>query len=256
MSESSTTTATTGSMNTTMGQEGTTQGREVRRVQIRNVIQDQRYQIRAKLNQGMVKRYASAYKNGGSLPPVQVAQVGDALILVDGWHRLAALTEIGESTAEAKVIPATERAALWLAAQANLKHGLALTSKEIRQAFRAYIKARQHIKGKGGLKSYRDIASDLGGVRSHVAIWGWMIKDFPKVAEQMQEENMPKGDGGLKNTDPEASFWAITQHHLDKARAAFNGVNGPEARGRVIHKVEAMLEEMKRGHFTPYEPDF
>jgi len=244
------------SNSTTLAQEGTTGSREVRRVQIKNVIRDQRYQVRAKISQEIVGRYASIYKAGGALPLVQVARVGEALILVDGWHRLAALEWIEATTVEVEVITATEQAALWLAAQANLKHGLPLKSKEIRRAFKAYIKARQHRDGKGGLKSYRDIASDLGNVRSHVTIRAWMIEDFPRIAEQMREENMPQGEGGLKHQDPEASFRVITLSNLQKARAAFNGVSDPETRGEVIHEVEAMLEEMKRGNFTPYEPDF
>lgn len=241
---------------TTLGQEGTTGGREVRRVQIKNVIQDQRYQVRAKVSQEIVNRYASVYKAGGTLPLIQVARVGEALILVDGWHRLAALMEIGETITEVEVFPATEQAALWLAAQANLKHGLPLKSKEIRRAFKAYIKARQHRDSKGGLKSYRQIATDLGGLRSYVTIRAWMIKDFPRIAEQMRDEGMPLGDGGLKGTSPEASFRVITLSTLHKVRAAFNGVSDPETRGEVIHEVEVMLEEMKRGNFTPYEPDF
>lgn len=64
-----------------------------------------------------------------------------------------------------------------MAASANLTHGPPLKSSEVRAAFRVYIQTKQHRKGKGRLKSFREMAQELG--RSHNTIRNWMTEDFP-----------------------------------------------------------------------------
>jgi hypothetical protein len=119
------------------------------------------------------------------MPPIKVALIEDARVVVDGWHRLAALEKIGRYEVEGEIVKATAREALWLAAQANLEHGLPLKSPEIRAAFRAYIRAQQHRGPRGNLKSYRQIAQELGGVRRYTTIRNWMKKDFRKIFDAM-----------------------------------------------------------------------
>jgi hypothetical protein len=227
---------------------------EATTVRIADLLRGERYQIRAKLDPGTVARYANGYAAGAGLPPVTVAQVGKALVLVDGWHRVAALERLGRGEVGAVVIPATDREARWLAAHANLTHGLPLKNKEIREVFRAYIRARQHLDGRGGTKSYRVIAQDLGGVKAYTTIRNWMQKDFREIAKRMEGDERFTGDGGPGGPGPSAVFTATAGQHLDNALAAFRGIEDPVERGQIIEQMERALEEMKEGGYS--RPDF
>jgi hypothetical protein len=147
---------------------------EPRVLRLEQIVLDDRFQFRP-LDRGTVKKYASAYRADVTMPPVKVADLKGALILTDGWHRVAARESLGEQRVEAIVVPASsEKEVRWLAAQANLEHGLPLKPKQYREVFRAYIKARRHRNENGSFKSYRDIATELGGARGHTTIRNWM----------------------------------------------------------------------------------
>lgn len=104
------------------------------------------------------------------------------LYLVDGWHRVAAAIRRGEQIIDAVITDGTLREARWLAASANLTHGLPLTRAEKRRAFNAYVETGQHRDG-ARYKSYGDIWRELAGIaRTHSTIRNWMREDHPKVA--------------------------------------------------------------------------
>lgn len=228
-----------------------------RTVKIAALIREDKYQIRERLDQGAVARYANAYRNGVQLPPVQVAQVGKALILVDGFHRVAALVRLGLSTVEAVITPTEVRKALWLAAQANLTHGVALTTKERRAAFRAYIRAGQHKDERGGFKSYRTIAEELGFM-SLGGVHRRMQLDFPKLAAKMSGNENWQGLGAPdeEKPDPQRVMAGLAWGHLTDARAALEGFTDPAARGEFIFRLEGLLTELRAGEFQPFTEDF
>jgi hypothetical protein len=229
-----------------------------RTVKISALIRGDKYQIRERLDQRVVGRYFNSYRNGAQLPPVQVAQVGKgALILFDGHHRVAALERLGQTTVEALIIHTEERKARWLAAQANLTHGVQLTAKERRAAFKAYIRAGQHKDGKDGYKSYRAIAEELGFM-SLGGVHRRMGLDFPKLAAKMGGNENWKGQGAPDEDkpDPQRVLAGLAWGHLTDARAALEGFTDPDARGEFISKLEEMLKELLAGEYHPYAPDF
>lgn len=219
-------------------------------IRITDIVQNEALQVRNRVDQGTVKRYASVYACGNKMPPVQVAVVNDAYVLTDGWHRLAALEQLGRTDVEAEVIPAKERDLAWLAAKANLAHGLPLKAKEYREVFRAFISSRQHLLENNELKSYREIAQELGGQRHYSTIRNWMMKDFPKIASRMagQIEDAPGGSIEVEGD----GFEGTAQTALEKAFAAFKAVGDPEARGRLIAFAERQIEDMKA--YSPWTP--
>jgi hypothetical protein len=155
----------------------------VRTVAIADLVCDEAMQVRVKLDEATIKGYAAKYRAGVDMAPIKVAVVEGVPLLVDDWHRLAALKSNGSTTAQAIVIEGVTRAdAEWMAAQANVTHGLPLKPKEVRNVFRAYIRARKHLKGRGKTKSYRDIAEELGTGTSFNTVNRWMKKDFPDIA--------------------------------------------------------------------------
>jgi ParB-like chromosome segregation protein Spo0J len=73
-------------------------------VLISTLLRDPRFQVRKKLDAHTVSRYASAFSSGRPMPPIKVARIEGALVVVDGWHRLAALERIGRHEVEAEIM--------------------------------------------------------------------------------------------------------------------------------------------------------
>lgn len=214
-------------------------------VQITELLRDRRFQVRSKIDPGTVNRYLAVYKSENQMPPIKVAKVNGTPVLVDGWHRVTALHQLGQDTVEAEVVEASEREAQWLAAQANLTHGLPLKPKEVREVFRAYIRARKHRVKPGEIKSYRTMAQELGGLVSHNSLRNWTQQDFPKLYRQMGGDD-GKHSGGLEVTEGE-SFEDQARSNLQQAVAAARAVTSEKARGELVAEAERALEEIKKG---------
>jgi ParB-like chromosome segregation protein Spo0J len=216
---------------------------------------DESLQVRRKLNATAIAKYASIYKSGGSMTPVRVARIkgGGPLMLVDGWHRIAALKSLGRGRVEAEVFETTTKGARWEAAKANLNHGVPLKGVEYRNVFKAYIHARQHRDAKGRLKSYRDIAAAIGGTRSYSTIRNWMIADFPTIAREMGGAE-PAGEGGLvaaPTRHPEDEVLEAGLRGADNAAAAARSLRDPVRRGQLIDELTKALKLAQEG--GPYE---
>jgi hypothetical protein len=213
-------------------------------VYVPDIVLAERFQIRRKLDAGTVARYAKALKAGAVFPPIIVAKVGGATVLVDGWHRLKA-GAADDDYIDAVVITATEREILWLSAQANDKHGLPLKASERVDAFNAYIRARKHIVPGKGLRSYRDIALDLGGTNSYSTIRRWMMKYHRRIAHQYKAEQYGVR-GGLRDRPQRGDgFTSAALSGLEAARTSYTGIADPQNRGEVIEAATAMLREMR-----------
>ncbi|RXH06299.1 hypothetical protein [Bradyrhizobium vignae] len=184
------------------------------------LIQPQANQIREKTTiPATVARYADAMRAADladvpdTFPPIIVRMIpradgrGAVPELIVGFHRVAAAMRAGRTWLMAEVVEATDAEARWISAQSNLTHGEPLRAKEHREVFRAYVRAgrcwHRDKRGKQRLKSSRDIAADLHGLRSHTTIVNWMRQDFPKLWKQMGGEIAAPGKDKL--TDEEQS---------------------------------------------------
>lgn len=215
------------------------------------------YQVRQKLCWDTVKRYAGNTKAGQVLPPVQVALVDGVACLVDGYHRVAALELLGHLTAEAVVVEATRENARWMAAQANMNHGLPLKPREFRKVFQVYVQTGRHKKGQGKLKHYREIGLELG--RPHTTIRNWMAKDFPKVfhqlAKQYGEGNAPEGGCHPLPPPPPAQATRALEH-LENARQAYQEATCPQARETIRQAFEESARDVLGSDWRDTSRDF
>lgn len=184
-------------------------------MQIADIVIRGDWQVRTGIDGGTVRSYATAMRSGASFPPVVLARIEGSLYLVDGWHRLGAAKLNGEDAIAATVSDMSEAKAQVAAALANLKHGLPLKPREVRNVFKAYIQAEHHRRGRG-FKSYRDIADDLAGRVGHTTVRNWMERDFPDVFKAMGGA-APVSDAGGRRDTP-----AITP--LDSAKAGLDQV--------------------------------
>lgn len=212
-------------------------------VVIRRIKKDQRFQMRHKLDPSTIKRYVGIYQAEKSMPPVKIGLIDGVPFLLDGWHRFAALEELGQETASALVIECGEQQALWLAASANLEHGLPLKVAELRAVFRAMVRAKRHRDTRGRLLPYRDIGQIIG--KPHTTIRNWMMKDFPKIAAQYSGDDGFVGKGGYQEfIIPSPSLRDVTEA-IASAVEAYKSIKSPELRFSAIEAMTKALKDMK-----------
>lgn len=219
-------------------------------VQIVSIVSLPEMQPRNKgLNLATVRRYKQAMEAGESFPPILLARINGAFILADGWHRLEAIQACGlwQTAAEVRDASSIAEARLW-GFEANRKHGLPLTRAELREMFRAYLKAGRH-KGpkRGQFKSYREMAEELGIPKSTLAIW--TKADAPTLAKALGEGNAfgGSGRGGAREARPERRLAGEVHKALDAAGAAIPGVVDAEERWRLLEKARRLVEALEGG---------
>lgn len=121
---------------------------------VKDIKLDKRLSPRSGVDEATVGAYASSFDQ---LPPLDVFWIEgrDGWWLVDGWHRLAALNQLGIEDVEVNDHQGTFDDALEFSYDANLKHGKPLTLKQRKEA--ASLKLRLHTE-----RSNRWIAEDCG----------------------------------------------------------------------------------------------
>jgi hypothetical protein len=248
-------TTTTATHNTS---NATTSSGEVVDVFIPRIVKSKELQPRNGLDATTVKRYTAQMAMGQQFPPVTIHQVGEALYLVDGWHRVAAAEANGYSFTKAVVVQSNIEDARWAAGEANLRHGLPLKNSELRNVFRLFIKARKYRKGRIFM-SYAEIGAVIG--KGKTTIRNWMLKDFPKIAARMSSEE----EGMNMEWNPPAPetqtemLQRETRELAEQLAVRLAALHG-ELRLEMIGHVQEMLNEASvEKPFEPpkvEEPDF
>lgn len=154
---------------------------EQRDLPLEDLILDPNLNLRDRLDQETVERYAEAW---GQLPPVTVFEVEDQWLLADGFHRHAAAAASDRKTIPAEIRSGTYADALEFASGANLHHGLPLSRPERRRAVE--VKLRLHHDW-----SDRRLAEDLGVGRELVG----------RVRKQLIEANQIPAMEGRVGSD-------------------------------------------------------
>lgn len=114
---------------------------DLREISISDITIDGGTQIRAVMDQDVIKQYAEEMASGAEFPPVVVFQNADTYWLADGFHRIAA-QKLGipdALTIAAIVYQGTLRDALLHAVGANATHGLRRSKEDKRRAVRALL---------------------------------------------------------------------------------------------------------------------
>jgi len=229
-------------------------------IPINGVLVDDDLQVRNEVYSWKVEQYAQAYRNGAILPPIEVGQKGEGFILIDGFHRLAALKRIKEPVVEAIVTDEPESQWKWIAAKRNLTHGMPLRKDEIYNAFVVYMESKQYMHKKSyALKSYREIAADLVW-KGHTTIRNWMLKAYPEIAKMIGDKNVCfEACGEKKVKDMSEETIEKIETSLEYALALTQTLgddDGGIARGRAIEKAQAVLELMKQQGAWSINTDF
>jgi hypothetical protein len=217
-------------------------------VYLADIVRSDDMQPRTKTDPRVVERYRLAMSNGAEFPPIVVARLNGTMVLVDGFHRVAAMSARGIHQTDADIRDVASWAeAHWLAFQANMTHGVPFKKAELRGAFGAYMKANRYVDERGHLKSYRVMATELGGVVSYSCLRRWMKKDFPRVFRKLSNsEDQPRANGGLVPcASPQRMLTREAQRALDQAAAAIVGVTAPMSRAMLLHKAKSIVEALE-----------
>lgn len=234
---------------------------EATAVPLAEIIKHPPWQVRVKLDERAVKRYEDMSRAGMEPPPIKVARVGKKLYLIDGWHRMEAgalrINPGLHAGPEVDVLLAdlTRQEAIWEAAKANLNHGVQYKSKELHGVFKAFIKAKKHIKPDGRYMSYREMAPHIG--KGHTTLRAWMFKYFRSIAHEI---------GGTEEGNPEASQPPNPDWEEEHKNAALESLEAvvqrldlltPEARWLIVQRLEeARTEALTLGVLKPPPEDF
>jgi len=104
-------------------------------IKLDELTAESKYQLRVREDSSAIKDLASAYEDGETIPPIEVVDTGNELIIVDGFHRYAAAFEAGLDSIECVVTMGTEREAFTLSLGANANNkALKRTNADKRKA--------------------------------------------------------------------------------------------------------------------------
>lgn len=222
-------------------------------VAVGDLVLDDAYQVRDHLDQSAIRRYADMMRAGADFPAIKVAKVQGAAVVIDGWHRVSAAKLIGRPELPAVIVDREERELAWLATEANIAHGVPLKRAEIRNAFRAYVRAGRHRGANRRVKSSREIAKDLFGLTTHTTVMAWMKSDFHSIWREMSgASDEPKADGGLPDVDPEERRMEAIRTSVREITAHARGVSDQASRGEILELIQAALMEVREA--APWEP--
>jgi len=225
------------------------------------------FQIRQELTEVFVRRYAAAYEVGAEMPPIEVGLVRGSngkptYYVIDGFHRIEALSRLGRTEVEAKIYEvATLNEVLWKGWKLN-QHGVHYTREERITAFKLYLTMGQHLfrprsKAQLELKSIRQIAKEWG--RSPNTIWKLICRIDKRLAAKYRQRS---GGRFLREKTGDGSFPARKLAQIDVARRDLKNVvniargEAPEQQAKITAAAEATVKALKTINSTePWQPE-
>lgn len=126
-------------------------------IKIKDIRVDSKMQSRVEINDFVVAEYRMDMMTGHKFPPVIVFFDGTDYWLADGYHRLYAARQAGDTRINADVQQGTYRDAVLYSASANISHGLRRTNADKRRAVMTLLNDEEWSKW-----SDREIARKCG----------------------------------------------------------------------------------------------
>lgn len=228
------------------------------------IVLDPSWQPRQALDQKAVRRYATAYQRGATFPPLAVAEVGAGFVLLDGWHRHAALTSLGREYAAADIFHVKASEAPWVSAKLNLRRGDSVKPKkaDLRRSFRFYVDAGHHMRNKRQYKNYRQMEADFDGAVSHTSLHRWMRDDYPEIfaamgrTERLQPFTPTAGKTEATPRSDQDDLAARAADYVNMASTIFGVLHDKRSRRTIAEAVYELAELVKtEGLYAPAEPE-
>lgn len=213
-----------------------------------------RLQVRGGTNPATVKSYANAMLKGEVFIPIQLAEIGGNLYVVDGHHRLEAAHQAGRLTIDATRQRMSLNDAHVAALGSNGGHGRNLTQKEKQAALQGYIDADLHLHCdsddlmvvNGSVKSLRTIAAECPFYHhTHIgrklkALGIEAPRDDIKPYHPGYREDEDEEDIALEETIVLTAF----RQHLDAAMASY-GLLGDTCRATALEALRGLVDALQ-----------
>lgn len=204
-------------------------------------------------NPATVRQYERVLKGGSTMEPVQVARIGKALYLLDGYHRLEAHRRAGMPTIRARVAKMSLSEAKTEALTANTKHGKPLSRADKAQMFDRYVDSGKHVDEYGDTKACRAIAAELNHIYSYETIRQKLkalgvplneAKEYPGGYKPYSGS----GSGNDDDDDIELGELRASQarQHLESFRALFPTLDVEEQKNGLA-AARDLVERLERG---------
>ena len=129
----------------------------VKKIKLDSIRLDGGTQSRESIDQGVVTDYVDALRSDAQFPPITVFQDGQDVWLGDGFHRVAAMKQLGWKRVPADVKVGTLRDAILFSVGANAAHGLRRSNTDKRRAVTRLLQDEEWAQW-----SDREIASRCG----------------------------------------------------------------------------------------------
>lgn len=129
----------------------------------------------------------------------------------------------------------------WEAARSNVGNGVQYKAAEFLPVFRAFIKSKQHHKGRREYMSYREMSTALGLGVSYSTLRRWTAKEFPALFRAIAGEE-GGAEGGVRDVE---SMSPDEQHAAEAHKAATAlaqhaaALTDPARRGALLGQLEA-----------------
>lgn len=217
---------------------------------------DQRYGALRVMDRDRVCRLAASIARNGQQSPVLV--VGDG-VLVDGYHRVAALRELGRDLVQAVLLPIPEAEALVLTHR--------LETGRRRSALEEGWLLRELIETHG--RTQTSVAIELRRSKSWVSQRLGLVRALPESAQDAVRRTRIPAHGAMTVLLPMARIdrghcerlvtgigdTPVTVRQLDRIYAAWRQADGDEGRGRIVDHPHLLLkaEEAVAGPIAPDE---
>lgn len=115
------------------------------KLNISEITIDKEFQIRAEIDNPTVQKYAELYGENTRFPALSVWETDEQNILIDGFHRIAAMKEAGYVECEVIVFSGTKTQAMVEAARSNHSHGRPLTGADLRATIAKLIECDREM---------------------------------------------------------------------------------------------------------------
>jgi len=114
-------------------------------VKIVDIISNSDFMMRDGLDKNLVAQYKENLENIMKENPIIVFDTPNSLVLVDGFHRLAAARQLNWDKIPCEIRKGSVQDAFGFACLANLRHGKPLKPKERRRAICEYVKLNAEL---------------------------------------------------------------------------------------------------------------
>ncbi len=139
--------------------------------------------------QEVVERYREAMEAGEQFPPIKVWRRENGYWLIDGVHRLQAHKLLGREYIEAELVECKDELDFRIRAiTENIKHGLALSSEEIKENARLLYRA--------GLRDVEELARILR--RAKRTIYSYVEDLIEEEKQNLRKQVLELRESGLK----------------------------------------------------------